>query len=150
MQCNTVQYNKLFNLPLGIFWPNLQQVHLSSVKIYNRNVLTKIYFFIFIVWITDIFHNDVVTPNILCLSCRLDVCSKVNCSSPPYSSCQANGLVPKCVCPDDCSNDVRPVCGTDGKTYDNECKLRRYACINGFPIRVKEQGRCGTCPYFTL
>ena len=67
----------------------------------------------------------------------------VSCSSPPYSKCEADGLIPICVCPDKCPRGRNPVCGTDKTTYENECELQRYACMEGIPIKVAKTGICG-------
>lgn len=43
-------------------------------------------------------------------------------------------------CPD--VND--PVCGTNGKTHDSECKLKAESCADGEDVGVKHKGVCGT------
>ena len=40
------------------------------------------------------------------------------------------------------------VCGSDGITYDNECKLRRESCLSNQLISVLHIGKCGI--YFIL
>lgn len=36
-----------------------------------------------------------------------------------------------------------PVCGSDGKTYDNECTLKVADCKSSENITVKHAGPCG-------
>lgn len=38
---------------------------------------------------------------------------------------------------------MRPVCGTDSKTYDSECHVYRAACLEKTTIKVAYNGACG-------
>lgn len=38
---------------------------------------------------------------------------------------------------------VRPVCGTDGTTYDSMCELHRTACLQNSDVQVSYSGTCG-------
>lgn len=51
--------------------------------------------------------------------------------------------IAECVCPKSCEPIVRPVCATDGKTYDNMCEMKRSACNLRLNITAKYIGVCG-------
>ncbi|XP_047479600.1 four-domain proteases inhibitor-like [Penaeus chinensis] len=63
--------------------------------------------------------------------------------SPPATSRPASvgnaGGTPRCR--DECQLGFRPVCGTDGKVYANECKLRVASCHDP-TIQKKNDGVC--------
>ena len=50
----------------------------------------------------------------------------------------------QCTCPtaDQCSNDVRPVCGDNEKTYRNKCFMEAESCAMKYKIEVKRKERC--------
>ena len=41
-----------------------------------------------------------------------------------------------------CPSTLDPVCGSDGKTYGNECARTLVACMNGEDIRKVHDGPC--------
>lgn len=49
-----------------------------------------------------------------------------------------------CTCPkaDTCPPVRAQVCGSDGKTYNNECLLKVAACVNKKPINKLHNGPC--------
>ena len=79
----------------------------------------------------------------------------MNCEH--YSRCKAiDHTASECVCPkmSDCSPRKDEVCGSDGKTYPNDCAVRVEACTKGMDISVANLGPCGkfkaliTCRYY--
>eukprot|EP00794_Sanderia_malayensis_P014925 gene14925-16467_t len=70
-----------------------------------------------------------------------DLCQAVQC--PYYASCRNldNGF--KCECPTNCPKTHQAVCGTDGRSYSNECELQRHSCLVKKWIYVKSLGSCG-------
>lgn len=71
------------------------------------------------------------------------LCNRVRCQRP-YAQCVVERGRAVCECPDRyrCPNNGQPVCGSNGKTYDNACKLRADSCRFGVYVRVASQGRC--------
>ena len=45
-------------------------------------------------------------------------------------------------CPKVCTQEFRPVCGVDGKTYSNRCKMEKTACEEGRVVTVRGEGPC--------
>ncbi|KAL4221641.1 hypothetical protein ACF0H5_019897 [Mactra antiquata] len=62
-----------------------------------------------------------------------------------YSSCERSDGLYRCVCPTDCVKSGTTVCGTDGKTYEDECALRVAACKNQVNILISSFGKCADC-----
>ncbi|CAH0382273.1 unnamed protein product [Bemisia tabaci] len=60
------------------------------------------------------------------------------------ATCVERGSSPVCECPV-CSTELDPVCGSDGITYGNECKLRLESCQHHRQIRILHHGLCNSC-----
>lgn len=48
----------------------------------------------------------------------------------------------ECKCLDHCKPHYKPVCGSDGKLYQNHCELHRASCLKGFRITVLHSEEC--------
>ena len=73
-----------------------------------------------------------------------DPCKATRC--PYYSICLPypnSELGYKCACPSGCSKTISQVCGSDGRTYDNECVMQQTACASKTMITLVKLGTCG-------
>ncbi|XP_073957154.1 agrin-like isoform X3 [Choristoneura fumiferana] len=81
-------------------------------------------------------------------------CDSVKCGVREHCSLDPRGVA-VCGCGPECEAVVRPVCGTDGRTYDSPCLLDRTACRDNRDVRAAYMGPCGdenpcaraTCPW---
>lgn len=77
-----------------------------------------------------------------------DPCKDKHCPYGGRCVPTTDGKNSTCQCPTKCPNygdhaGSRPVCGSDGQDYDNQCELRRAACHAGVNITVRFSGKCG-------
>ena len=72
----------------------------------------------------------------------LGVCSTMNCQE--YEICKNIDGEAVCECPtlDSCPRDVKTVCGSDGKSYLNKCRMKLEACKKRRPIVARHDGIC--------
>jgi len=68
-------------------------------------------------------------------------CATLMCR--PGRECrQQPGSAPHCACVLRCPEHWKPVCGSDGESYDNHCLLHRAACLSGAPVSPLHPGFC--------
>lgn len=48
----------------------------------------------------------------------------------------------ECQCLDQCKPHYKPVCGSDGKLYQNHCELHRASCLKGHRITIMHSEEC--------
>ena len=69
-------------------------------------------------------------------------CQSIKCG--PFATCEVNMYGEgECICPSVCLRIDSPVCGSDGKTYENECELRIQSCKIQTLIAIMHKGQCG-------
>jgi hypothetical protein len=83
--------------------------------------------------------NELIRNYHISLTC-LDPCEDVRCSFNSLCVVDSNYRA-SCQCPK-CPPTTKPVCGSDGKTYVNECELRKQSCTTKTNIRVLHEGKC--------
>lgn len=86
---------------------------------------------------------------VLCLTISLSVCFHLDpCrgfSCPFGQLCQLDSARrPVCRCGEVCPMVFDPVCGSNGKTYANECLMREDSCRRQVDTRVIFQGECSS------
>ncbi|KAH7952016.1 hypothetical protein HPB52_016868 [Rhipicephalus sanguineus] len=78
---------------------------------------------------------------IRCIDSQLDICAAVICRPGRVCRILDNGLA-SCQCVQHCPSHYKPVCGTNGVTYDNHCQLHKDACVRQKHISIKHKGVC--------
>lgn len=78
----------------------------------------------------------------------VDPCRDVRCRHGARCVPAPDGRSASCHCPAACPDygdhaASRPVCGSDGRSYRNQCELRREACRRAVDIGVRFHGKCG-------
>ena len=78
---------------------------------------------------------------------QVNPCSNVTCSHPLQQCKLTDEGKPVCECEKiACTRDLRPVCGTNGKTYSNRCMMRLLSCEVNMLVFEDYEGRCNEKP----
>lgn len=80
-----------------------------------------------------------------------ETCKDIKCLRG--KQCRLKKGVPKCVCIIKCTQrqrKSRKICGSDGKTYNNECQLRRRNCKRETSVSMAYRGVCRRKFYFRV
>ena len=70
-----------------------------------------------------------------------DPCSIIEC--PHHGTCHVVNGKGVCQCKLFCPLDAKPVCGSNGNTYANECILKSESCVSKKTIKIEHKGPCG-------
>ncbi|XP_077999166.1 follistatin-related protein 5-like [Glandiceps talaboti] len=70
-----------------------------------------------------------------------DQCLSVFCGSGRECRLGANNK-PECICMSACKPHHKPVCGSDGRKYENHCELHRAACLENRRITIAHNKEC--------
>ncbi|XP_078037619.1 follistatin-like [Augochlora pura] len=90
----------------------------------------------------SLFFWKVLGGGVECRPCR-ESCAEVRCEAG--KKCVVRKGRPRCVCSPECKapRGGGPVCGTDGKSYKNLCRLKKRACKKGsHELAVAYNGHC--------
>uniref|UniRef100_G3MPL7 Follistatin-related protein 1 n=2 Tax=Amblyomma TaxID=6942 RepID=G3MPL7_AMBMU len=85
--------------------------------------------------VTSVPVKDEITDSLL------DICAAVICRPGRVCRILDNGVA-SCQCVQHCPSHHKPVCGTNGVTYDNHCLLHKDACLGQKHISIKHKGHC--------
>ncbi|XP_069508640.1 follistatin-related protein 4 isoform X2 [Ambystoma mexicanum] len=69
-------------------------------------------------------------------------CEKVYCGRGKQCVLGEQGGKPQCICVQDCRSRYMPVCGSDGKFYENHCELHRNSCLQRRKIYIVHSKDC--------
>ncbi|KAM9312998.1 follistatin-related protein 4-like [Gastrophryne carolinensis] len=69
-------------------------------------------------------------------------CVKKYCGQGKRCVVSLESGLPECVCLETCNPRYMPVCGSDGRLYENHCELHRASCLHGKKIYIVHSKDC--------
>ncbi|KAE8614083.1 hypothetical protein XENTR_v10007974 [Xenopus tropicalis] len=69
-------------------------------------------------------------------------CEKKSCGQGRRCVISLGSKVPQCECLEKCKPRYMPVCGSDGKLYENHCELHRASCLHRKKIYIVHSKDC--------
>lgn len=69
-------------------------------------------------------------------------CEKKYCGRGSKCVVNKDTNQPECRCVEDCKSNYMPVCGSDGKFYENHCQLHRASCLQRKKIYIIHSKDC--------
>ncbi|EPY84913.1 hypothetical protein CB1_000434015 [Camelus ferus] len=69
-------------------------------------------------------------------------CGKKLCGRGSRCTLSRETGEPECRCLEACRPSYMPVCGSDGRVYENHCELHRAACLLGKKISIAHSKDC--------
>ncbi|BFZ04378.1 hypothetical protein BsWGS_07417 [Bradybaena similaris] len=70
---------------------------------------------------------------LIAVACGISLVASQDTTVEPQATTPCNQI---------CTFIYQPVCGSDGKTYANECVYRSLACLDGVAATVVHEGPC--------
>ena len=72
---------------------------------------------------------------------NIDPVAEGPCAEEEGEEVEAIAVERSVECPSQCSFEFSPVCGSDGRTYNNKCHLRVEACRAGSKLKIIHKGQ---------
>ena len=119
----------------------MSSVRLRRLCCYKAAERVYVWYIFFVTLFNGLFSCYIYPPDVK------DPCHDIACSFGAQCVPSLDGLTARCQCPERCddygdSKDSKPVCGSDGVEYPNDCTLRKAACQQMKEIRSNTEGRC--------
>lgn len=69
-------------------------------------------------------------------------CEKKYCGQGSMCVLNRDTNQPECRCVEDCKSNYMPICGSDGRFYENHCQLHRASCLQRKKIYIIHSKDC--------